>query len=417
MTISSATFTRRQIVALLGASTTLAALPSYARTIAPAPASAANALLDDVAWNLLRHEPERATGLGVDTDAHAGMRALLRDPSPAGLAAYADTLRHDLARVRAFDRTGIDAGSRTSLAVVESAYATALEGFAQPYGDVAVGGWRNTPYVVIQNVGGYLDLPRFLDADHPIREAADAEAALSRLAAMPAYLDAELERISDAAGKGLIPPDFLLDKAIPQMESTLADARAGGALVESITRRTADAKIAGDWAARAQPLVAKGIAPALERQLAELKRQRTLAKSDAGMWAQPQGDGWYRWGLKASTTTAMTPEDIHQMGLTQLDEIHARMDPILRSIGYTSGPVGERMTALGTDPRFMFADGDPGRAEIMAFIQQRIDWIKAQMPRAFSTLVPGNLEVRRLPLSEEPGAPTAYGGAGSKDGK
>ena len=74
------------------------------------------------------------------------------------------------------------------------------------------------------------------------------------------------------------------------------------------------------------------------------------------------------------------------------------------------------MTALGTDPRFKFAEGDPGRAEIMDFIQARVAWIKAQMPRVFNTLVPGNLEVRRLPLSEEPGAPTAYGGAGSKDG-
>jgi uncharacterized protein (DUF885 family) len=92
------------------------------------------------------------------------------------------------------------------------------------------------------------------------------------------------------------------------------------------------------------------------------------------------------------------------------------MDPILRDIGYTDGSVGARMTALSEDPRYKFAEGDPGRAEIMAFIQERIDWITAQMPRAFNTLVNPNLEVRRLPLAEEPGAPGAYGGAGSKDG-
>jgi uncharacterized protein (DUF885 family) len=92
------------------------------------------------------------------------------------------------------------------------------------------------------------------------------------------------------------------------------------------------------------------------------------------------------------------------------------MDPILRQIGYTKGSVGERMQALSRDPRYKFADGDPGRAEIMAFIQERIGWITAQMPHAFRTLVKPNLEVRRLPLSEEPGAPGAYGDAGSKDG-
>jgi uncharacterized protein (DUF885 family) len=113
----------------------------------------------------------------------------------------------------------------------------------------------------------------------------------------------------------------------------------------------------------------------------------------------------------------MTPEAIHQLGLDTLKSLHARMDPILRQLGYTNGSVGERMKALAKDPRYKFAPGDKGRAEIMAFIQQRLKIIRAQLPRAFNTLVPGNLEVKRLPLAEEPGAPAAYGGAGSPDGK
>jgi uncharacterized protein (DUF885 family) len=112
----------------------------------------------------------------------------------------------------------------------------------------------------------------------------------------------------------------------------------------------------------------------------------------------------------------MTPDEIHRQGLAELDELHGRMDPILKELGYTKGTVGERMQALGRDPRYQFAEGDEGRAEIMAFIQQQLDYIEAQMPRAFTTLVDPPLEVRRLPLSEEPGAPGAYGGAGSKDG-
>src|SRR3546814_3155469 len=106
---------------------------------------------------------------------------LLGDRSAAGVTALADTLKADVARVRAFDKAGLDHQTRTSLAVVESAYDVALAGFALPYGDVAVGGWRNTPYVVIQNVGAYLDIPKFLDSDHPVKTSADAEAYLSRL--------------------------------------------------------------------------------------------------------------------------------------------------------------------------------------------------------------------------------------------
>ncbi len=150
--------------------------------------------------------------------------------------------------------------------------------------------------------------------------------------------------------------------------------------------------------------------------MSELLTQRGLAGSDPGMWAQPRGDEWYDWSLRSSTTTDMGPDEIHELGLTTLDEIHARMDPILRDIGYTDGPVGARMTALSQDERFQFAEGDPGRAQIMEFIQDRIAWIRGEMPRAFRRVAAGNLEVRRLPLAEEPGAPTAYGGAGSVDG-
>jgi uncharacterized protein (DUF885 family) len=92
------------------------------------------------------------------------------------------------------------------------------------------------------------------------------------------------------------------------------------------------------------------------------------------------------------------------------------MDPILKGAGYTNGTVGERMQALAKDPRYAFADGDAGRAEILAFIDDRLKWIRAQMPRAFNTVVDPNMEVKRLPPEEEPGAPGAYGGAGSIDG-
>ena len=102
---------------------------------------------------------------------------------------------------------------------------------------------------------------------------------------------------------------------------------------------------------------------------------------------------------------------------SEVQRLHAQMDAILKEVGYAEGSVGERMKALAKDPRYKFSEGDKGRAEIMAFIKDRLDWIRAQMPRAFKTLVNPNMEVKRLPPEEEPGAPAAYGGAGSIDGK
>ena len=417
MTASSLTISRRQALAGLGA-TSLAALSGCARgpgVAAGTPVSPAD-FLNRIAYNLLEHEPERATSLGVDTGAHAALRSRLEDASPSGQAAYAAQLRDDLAAVRAFPRAGLDADTLTSLEVVESAYATALDGFALPYGDVAVGSWRNAPYVVIQNVGAYLDMPRFMDSTHPLKDAADIDAYVARIERLPAVLDGELTRMREARAMGVVPPDFLLDKAIAQMGSTIGEARAGTLFVTSLRENLAKNNLSPASADRIAELVSGAVTTALERQLAELRAERAVATSAPGMWARPRGEEWYGWALRASTTTRLTADEIHRQGREELAALHARMDPILRQIGYTSGSVGERMQALSRDPRYRFADGDPGRAQIMSFIQDRIAWITAQMPRAFRTLVKPNLEVRRLPLSEEPGAPGAYGGAGSKDG-
>jgi uncharacterized protein (DUF885 family) len=379
------------------------------------PAADAARLLDEIGENYLRFAPESATSLGVDTGARAALRSQLADRSADGQKKIADQVRQDLERAKAFDTSGLDHATRTSVEVVRSAYQIASDGFALPYGDITVGSWRNTPYVVIQNVGAYLDIPRFLDSDHPIENAADAEAYLARLQSYAKQLDGERGRIEAARRQGLVPPAFLIDKALSQLRPSAKNTRGGGSVVESIARRTK--AIPGDWAARARTIAAQEIAPALDRQIAELEAQRKVATGDAGMWARPGGDDFYRWALRASTTTTMTPDEVHAMGQEELKSLHAQMDTILKGAGYTKGSVGERMAALAKDPRYQFADGDKGRAEILAFIDNRVTWIRAQLPRAFNTQVNPNMEVKRLPPEEEPGAPTAYGGAGSIDGK
>ncbi|MFM6933213.1 MAG: DUF885 domain-containing protein [Novosphingobium sp.] len=365
--------------------------------------------------DLLRLSPEGATSLGIDTGANAALRSKLEDRSAAGQARKAALLRRSLAQVSAINPAKVDDVTRTSLAVVKSAFGTALDGFKLPYGDVAIGGWRNTPYVVIQNVGAYLDTPRFLDGDHPVRSASDAEAYLSRLSQMPEQLDGELDRLKSSGSKKLIAPDFLLDKAIRQLEQSIADASSGqSGLAQSLVNRTQT--IPGDWARRAQSIVAGNVVPALQRQLAELKKQRAKATSEAGMWSRPRGDEWYAWGLRASTTTRLAPKEIHEIGKTQLAELQARMEPLLQKLGYTKGTVGQRMKALGEDPRYQFPENDAGRREIIKLMEDKIAFMRAQMPRAFRRVVPAKLEIRRLPLAEEAGAPNAYGGAGSIDG-
>jgi uncharacterized protein (DUF885 family) len=419
MHLFDALMNRRDAVTAVASTAALSFLCGCGRKGTPASSASreadALALLDAFAENLLRLFPERATSLGVDVGTRASLRSQLTDRSSEGQQRVANQLRADLERAKSFNTSGLSHATRTSFEVVRSAYVTSLEGFAMPYGDVAVGRWRNTPYVVIQNAGAYLDIPRFLDTNHRIENAADAEAFLARLQSYAKQLNGELGRMRAARAAGLVPPAFLIDKALGQLTLSAKNTREGGTLVESLERRSKH--LPGNWAGRARTIAVQEVAPALERQMAELRAQRTAATNDAGIWARPHGDEYYRWALKASTTTSMTPDEVHEKGKSELHRLHAQMDTILKELGYTQGSVGDRMKALARGPRYQFAGGDRGRAEIMAFIRNRLDWIRLQMPRAFHKVVNPNMEVKRLPPEEEPGAPGAYGGAGSIDGK
>jgi uncharacterized protein (DUF885 family) len=374
---------------------TLGLLPGCGGGTTPATSPAAlDSLLSETAETLLQLFPERATTLGLDTGARAALKSRLAVRSPEGQRRIADTLGELNTRLAAVDQ--------------------ALEGFRLPYGDVAVGSWRNAPYVVIQNVGAYLDVPRFLDSEHQIKVAADAEAYLARMEQYAGDLDGETERLKSAGASGVIAPDFLIDKALGQMRQSRSGDPAAWGLVTSLVKRTT--AMGSDYAARATRLATDRIRPALDRQIAEMERHRARATSDAGVWKLPDGDAYYTWALRAGTTTRMTPDEVHQMGLEELRVLQAEMDTILKGQGFTQGSVGARMIALGKDPRYLYPDNDGGRAEIMALLNRRVADIRALMPRAFNTLVRGNVEVRRLPPEEEPGAPAAYGGAGTIDG-
>jgi len=324
--LSSFELTRRQTVAALAASAASPLLfgckvrSNNGGASGSAGDADASKVLDSIAENLLRLYPTNATSLGLDTGARANLRSELGDRSPAGQDKLQAAIKADLARVDAVDENGLSFPVRTSVDVVRSAYGTAMEGFAFPYGDNPVAGdsWRKTPYVVIQNVGAYIDTPQLLDADHPIENAADAEAYISRLSQFPHQLDGELERMRSARGNGLVPPSFLIDKALDQLAISIKGAREGGGLVDSLVHRAKAKNIPGDWEGRARKIVTTEVAPALERQMAELREERAVATDVPGMWSRPHGAEYYRWALKAGTTTSLSPDEVHEMGLEQL---------------------------------------------------------------------------------------------------
>lgn len=412
---------RRTLLGAAGSAAALQLLPSC--TTAPtAPAAAltggADAFLGQVAEDILAEYPENATALGLDKDARTPLKATLTDRSLSGERKHAAATENRLARLRNLDRASLTPDQKLNVDVVQAAHELAAEGFRFPYSDVVVlnsqWSYRNSPYVVAQNTGAFVEIPDFLDSSHSIANSTDAEAYLSRLVAYAAQLDGETERLRRNASVGVIAPDFLLDKTLRQMRSARAQPTTNWGLATSIQRRTKD--MPGDFGRRAERIVEGQVAPALDRQIAELERHRSRATSDAGVWKLPQGDEYYAWALRAATTSRLSPDEVHRIGTEQLRSLHAQMDTILRAQGLTQGTVGQRMTALGKDPKHLFPNTDGGRQRILDYINGRVDDVRERLPRAFDTLVPGRLIVKRVPVEIEAGAPGGYAAAGTIDG-
>lgn len=369
----------------------------------------AEAILSGMAEELLAEFPENATALGIDKDARAGLKSRLTDRSPAGNRARGAAAASRLARLKKIDRKTLDASTALDVDVTQAAHQLCVDGYAFPFGDVANlnqnFSYRNAPYVVAQNTGAVYEVPDFLDSIHVIDTAADADAYLARLESYAGALDGETARLSHDAGLGVIAPAFLLDKTLKQHRATRATPVAESVLVTSLAKRTT--AFPGDRAAHAARLVAEKINPALDRQIAELARHRARATNDAGVWKLPQGDAYYAWVLRAGTTSALSPDEVHQRGLDELRDLSAQMDTILRAQGLTKGSVGQRMTAMGNDPKHLFPNTDAGRSQILAYVNSRVADIRTRLPKAFETLVPGRLIVKRVPPAIEAGHPAA----------
>ena len=410
------TTNRRDFIVGTGAALALANLPVRAAGSADA---AAEKLLAEFAEELLVDYPETASSLGIDKDKRSGLKSKLSDRSAAGQQVIAHRVAKRIQRLKALDTSQLSEASRIDVDVARTAHEFAAEGFALPYGDSALlnSSWayRNAPYVVAQNTGAFLEIPSTLDEQHSVENAADADAYLSRLEAYAGQLDGETGRLKSAAAQNVIAPDFLLDKTLAQIKMARGGKIEDWSIVTSLGKRTKS--IPGDYAAKAAKIAKDKVAPALDRQIAELEAHRKRATSDAGVWKLPRGDEYYRWALKAGTTTTMTPEQIHTMGQEELRALQSEMDGILKKQGLTQGTVGERMTALGKDQRYKFANSDEGRAKVMEYLNGRITDIRKRLPRAFATMVPGNMEIKRMAPEVEPGAPGAYGGPGTIDGK
>ena len=360
-----------------------------------------SAVFDGIMREQLDRSPEFATSLGLDTGARAPQKAMLDASSVATWEADKARTAAQLARLRAIDRAALSPQDRVNYDSV--VYVTAL-------GDQGnrefsyIGG----PYVVSQLTGAYQGVPDFLDTQHSIETRQDAQDYLSRLSALASVMDQEDGQVRHDVALGVVPPDFILDKALIQMTALRDNAPSKSNLVQSLVRRTHEKAIAGDWEARAIAIYAGQVQPALDRQIALMRQMRTRAVHDAGVARLPQGEAFYALSLKQATTSDMAPGDIHRTGLELVASHQAQLDALMKTQGLAQGTVGGRLRALYDDPKYRYPNTDEGKVKLIADLNAKVAQVQARLPQWFGTLPKAKLDIRRVPKATEAGAPGGY---------
>jgi uncharacterized protein (DUF885 family) len=412
---------RRHLLAMTLASAATTALPATAQAVAKraaaTPGSRFSGMLAQFADEILRLTPEQATGLGLDSGQRAALKSQLGDGSPVGEAKWASQVKSMLTRLGTVNRATLKPADQIRYDTVKYAAERGVDGTNFFYGGAAGGFFGGaTPYPVTQQDGALTSIPEFLNSQHQVKTPADAEAYLARTAAMARVLDEETAQITRDAARGVMPPSFIAKTALGQLQDYGKTAAAKQGLVTSLVEKTQKAGLKGNWEARATRMVEQLIYPALNRQIAAFTKATANAPDTAGVHRLPDGEAYYRYGLKLGTTTNLTPEEIHAIGLEQNKAIQSRMDGILKAQGMTTGTVGERALALTKDPRFLYPDNDQGRADLIAYINGRVGDIRAIMPKISHLGLKADLSVKRVPPDIQDGASLGYMNFASLDG-
>jgi uncharacterized protein (DUF885 family) len=399
---------RREFITVAG-SLVAASIASSLRRAAEAAASPTseaterlNALFDVFMEERFEKNPDILTVLGLDKGKYAWAKSKLTEASLQWVHESKQDNASRLRRLKAVDRSTLSGADLANYDTVAYQLETTARTEPFDYGD----GVR--PYVVSQLTGSYQSVPTFLDRQHRIDTREDADAYLARLRAFAAVLDQETERVRHDAGLKVAPPDFLIDRAREQMRVLRSTVPADSVLATSVAKRAQKLGVATDYGAEASRIVSAEVYPALDRQMQALADLRPGAVHDAGVGRLPEGEALYEVALRQGTTTDMSAEQVHTLGLEQVKELDGRMDTLLRAQGKKSGTVSERMEALARDPQYLYPDTDAGRQQILDYCNGLITALQPRLEKYFHVRPKAAVEIRRVPPYTEAGAPGGY---------
>ena len=322
-------------------------------------------------------------------------------------------LKTDLATLRSYSRDGMSNADKLNFDMLEWFLAQQADGEQ----------WRYHQYPVNQLFGVQAELPKFMLSVHQINDATDAEYYVARLNQFQRVLTEVVADLKIRQQKGVIPPRFVLDKVLAQLTAFVTDAAEKQLLYVHLQEKLATMKdISAPDKERllqdAKQAITQSVIPGYQQLVDFLTQQRQLANTDDGVWKLPNGDAYYAYMLKEHTTTNLTPEQIHQLGVSEVARIQGEMMGILNNLptSVAGDTVAQKMSALAEQPQMQYADSDEGRAQILADYKLILKDIDSRLEPAFSKRPKAELDVQRVPEFSEKTAPGAYYNMPALDG-
>ena len=331
--------------------------------------------------------------------------ARLTDASIAHEDRVLAQLKDDYATLHRYDAGGYTGQDRLSYEIFDS------------FVDMRVRGepWRYHDYPVSQLFGIQTELPHLMTQIQQINDATDAEHYIARLAEFPRKLDQVIEGVKLREKKGVIPPKFVVEKVIDQIRDFVAPGARGNTLTVSFREKLdkvpadkLDAAARAAVLARVEQAVAASVIPAYHALGAYFETLRPKATRNDGVWALPDGDRYYQYAIESHTTTRLTADRIHTLGLKEVARLKVEMERILEDAAYAEGTLAERLHRLAKSAPQRYPDTDEGRTEILKDYQAIIEQITAGLNPHFGIKPEAKVVVKRVPAFMEKTAPSAF---------
>ncbi|MGY6637915.1 MAG: DUF885 domain-containing protein [Erythrobacter sp.] len=266
--------------------------------------------------------------------------------------------------------------------------------------------FRDYGYIFDQMNGAQSRMPAFLISTHRVANEAEALAYVERIAGMGPQLDALTAKARERADKGVMPPKWVYPYVISDIANLLQAGDGNAVLADLATkleRLDLDAATKAGINAGAKDAWHDAVVPAYQRLSAEMERQQQIAPTDDGVWRFPEGEQYYAALLASYTTTNLTADEIHEIGLRETARIHDEMREIMAKVGFT-GTLQEFFAFTRDDARFYHTS----REDYLADAEQYLAAMEAKLPEFFATLPTDPLEIRAVEAFREKSAGKAF---------